>query len=155
MPPGHIRYPLVISSNIINDYNLELSYDNELLIKLINHIFISEKIRKASISIILTNQNYLSKLKKEYFNVDQFTDVIAFNFEEENLEGEIYISIDDVLENAKKYSVSFNDEFKRVLIHGVLHLLGYDDKTKNEIKNMRNLEEKYLSNNSEIIINLK
>ena len=91
----------MISANIINDYNLELSYKNELLIKLINHILISEKIRKASIAIILTNQNYLSKLKKEYFNVDQFTDVIAFNFEEENLEGEIYISIDDVLENAK------------------------------------------------------
>ena len=147
----------MISANIINDYNLELSYENELLINLINHILISEKIGKASISIILTNQDYLSKLKKEYFNVDQFTDVIAFNLEEENenIDGEIYISIDNVLENSKKFKTSFNNEFSRVFIHGVLHVIGYNDNSEKNIKIMRALEDKYLLNLSEEVINLK
>ena len=147
----------MISANIINDYNLELSYENELLIKLINHILISEKIGKASISIILTNQDYLSKLKKEYFNVDQFTDVIAFNLEDENenIDGEIYISIDNVLENSKKFKTSFNNEFSRVFIHGVLHVIGYNDNSEKNIKIMRALEDKYLLNLSEEVINLK
>ena len=147
----------MISANIINDYNLELSYKNELLIKLINHILISEKIRKASISIILTNQDYLSKLKKEYFNVDQFTDVIAFNLEDENenIDGEIYISIDNVLENSKKFKTSFNNEFARVFIHGVLHVIGYNDNDEKNIKIMSALEDKYLLNLSEEVISLK
>ena len=147
----------MISANIINDYNLELSYENELLINLINHILISEKIGKASISIILTNQDYLSKLKKEYFNVDQFTDVIAFNLEDvnENIDGEIYISIDNVLENSKKFKTSFNNEFSRVFIHGVLHVIGYNDNSEKNIKIMRALEDKYLLNLSEEVINLK
>ena len=147
----------MISANIINDYNLELSYKNELLIKLINHILISEKIRKASISIILTNQDYLSKLKKEYFNVDQFTDVIAFNLEDENenIDGEVYISIDNVLENSKKFKTSFNNEFSRVFIHGVLHVIGYRDNDEKNIKIMRALEDKYLLNLSEGVISLK
>ena len=147
----------MISANIINDYNLELSYENELLIKLINYIFHSEKIRKASISIILTNQDYLSKLKKEYFNVDQFTDVIAFNLEDENenIDGEIYISIDNVLENSKKFKTSFSNEFSRVFIHGVLHVIGYKDNDEKNIKIMRALEDKYLLNLSEEVINLK
>ena len=147
----------MISANIINDYNLELSYKNELLIKLINHILISEKIRKASISIILTNQDYLSKLKKEYFNVDQFTDVIAFNLEDENenIDGEVYISIDNVLENSKKFKTSFNNEFSRVFIHGVLHVIGYRDNDEKNIKIMRALEDKYLLNLSEEVISLK
>ena len=147
----------MISANIINDYNLELSYENELLIKLINHILISEKIRKANISIILTNQDYLSKLKKEYFNVDQFTDVIAFNLEDENenIDGEVYISIDNVLENSKKFKTSFSNEFSRVFIHGVLHVIGYKDNDEKNIKIMRALEDKYLLNLSEGVISLK
>ena len=147
----------MILANIINDYNLELSYDNELLIKLINHIFFSEKIKKASISIILTNQDYLSKLKKEYFNVDQFTDVIAFNLEDENenIDGEVYISIDNVLENSKKFKTSFSNEFSRVFIHGVLHVIGYKDNDEKNIKIMSALEDKYLLNLSEEVISLK
>ena len=60
------------------------------------------------------------------------------------MEGEIYISIDDVKENAKDYSNSFNEEFSRVLIHGILHLTGYEDDSKEKKQIMRNLEDKYL-----------
>ena len=124
---------------------------------LIDFVFKSEKYKDVYVSVILSDREYLSKLKKKYFNLNQYTDVIAFNLEEgDNLiDGEIYISIDDVYENSKLYSQSFDDEFKRVLIHGILHLIGYDDKEDKEIKKMRRLENKYLLNFNKEIIKLK
>jgi len=147
----------VINLNIINDYNEKLKFDVSLTHQLVNSVFLNEGHPKAKVNIILTNRESLNKLKKEYFNVDHFTDVIAFNLEDKNesIEGEVYISIDDVLENSKIFSTSFNNEFKRVLIHGVLHLIGYDDHEENDIKIMRDLEQKYLLNSNNNIIVLK
>ena len=68
------------------------------------------------------------------------------------LEGEIYISIDDVIENSKIYKQTFEKEFKRIIIHGTLHLLGYEDTKNTERKIMRELEEKYLSSFTKSII---
>tara|TARA_B100000401_G_C52803762_1_gene720018 strand:+ start:1177 stop:1620 length:444 start_codon:yes stop_codon:yes gene_type:complete len=147
----------VITPNIINDYNEKLLFDISLVNQLVNSVFLGEGQSNAELNIILTNRETLSSLKKQYFNVDQFTDVIAFNLEDEDedIEGEVYISIDDVLENSKTFSVTFNNEFKRVLIHGVLHLLGYDDHEEDDIKIMRDLEQKYLLNSNNNIISLK
>ncbi len=147
----------MIIPNIINDYNEKLFFDISLVNQLVNSVFLGEGQSKAELNIILTNRETLSSLKKQYFNVDQFTDVIAFNLEDkdEDIEGEVYISIDDVLENSKTFSVTFNNEFKRVLIHGVLHLLGYDDHEEDDIKIMRDLEQKYLLNSNNNIISLK
>ena len=96
------------------------------------------------------------KLKKNYFNADQFTDVIAFNLENENepIDGEIYISIDDVLDNANKYEQSFNLEFKRVLIHGALHLLGFEDNTNEKKTIMTKLEDQYMSLDNKDLITI-
>ena len=147
----------MITPNIINDYNEKLLFDISLVNQLVNSVFLGQGQSKAELNIILTNRETLSSLKKQYFNVDQFTDVIAFNLEDkdEDIEGEVYISIDDVLENSKTFSVTFNNEFKRVLIHGVLHLLGYDDHEEDDIKIMRDLEQKYLLNSNNNIISLK
>lgn len=147
----------MITPNIINDYNEKLLFDISLVNQLVNSVFLGEGQSNAELNIILTNRETLSSLKKQYFNVDQFTDVIAFNLEDkdEDIEGEVYISIDDVLENSKTFSVTFNNEFKRVLIHGVLHLLGYDDHEEDDIKIMRDLEQKYLLNSNNNIISLK
>ena len=103
----------MIKLNIINDYNDGLSLDNSSTDKLIRKIFNSEGCSNAEVNIVLTHRDFLSNLKKEYFNVNQYTDVIAFNLEEngEEIDGEIYISIDDVLENSELFSVSFNNEF--------------------------------------------
>jgi len=80
--------------------------------------------------------------------------VIAFNLEDSNnsLDGEIYISIADVKENAKLFSQSFSQEFKRVIIHGSLHLIGYNDSTKEEVTLMRSLEDEYLLESKSISI---
>ena len=147
----------MIKINIINDYNSALSFKSKYINKYVQKIFKDKKKCLFSLSIILTNRDYLSLLKKKYFNLDHFTDVIAFNLENkgEDVDGEIYISIDDVLENAEIYKASFNHEFKRVLIHGILHILGYNDINKKDIKIMRGLEEKYLLNFNEEIIYLK
>ena len=101
----------MINIDIINDYH---STENKLIQTLIEKLLSDHKISQGSVSIILSNKMLLNKLKMDYFGLDQFTDVIAFNLEDKNepLEGEIYISIDDIIENAKKYKVSINEEFK-------------------------------------------
>ena len=144
----------MITVNIQIDYKKKISLKNKLINNLIVNILSKYKINNADISLILTNRNYLSRLKKKYFNVEQFTDVIAFDFSESknHLEGEVYISIDDVKENSKNYSVTFNNEFTRILIHGVLHLVGFKDETKNEKKEMRLLEDNFISNFDKTII---
>ena len=90
------------------------------------------------------DDNALRLMKKEYFNQDLYTDVIAFNIEEDPFEGEIYISHQRVKENAEKYKQSFHRELKRVIIHGALHLCGYDDQTSEEKSVMTSMEENYL-----------
>ena len=140
---------------IYNDYNSKFLFNSEKIKSLILNVFEEKQIKLIELSIILTNNISLSKLKKKYFNVHQFTDVIAFNLSDEKdcIEGEIYISIDDVKENSKIYSESFENEFKRVLIHGSLHLVGFKDSTEDEKKIMRNLENIFLNKFKESIIN--
>ena len=132
----------MININIINDYGSGISFKNKSIKNLISNLLSQYSTVEGQVSIILSNKILLNKLKKDYFNLNHFTDVITFNLEDDNqpLDGEIYISIDDVNENSKKYNVSFDDEFKRVLIHGFLHILGFDDKTQKEKKEMTKLE---------------
>ena len=136
----------MININISNDYSESLSYKSKFIKELSTKVLSSENFHFAKISIILSNRESVSKLKKQYFNVDVFTDVIAFNLEgdDDSIDGEIYISIDDVIENSEIYEASFNKEFKRVLVHGILHLMGYNDDTKKQKENMKILEDKYM-----------
>ena len=133
--------------NIINNFNSDISTKNKLIQTLIEKLLTDYQIPQASVSIILSNKMLLNKLKMDYFGLNQFTDVITFNLEDENdpLEGEIYISIDDIIDNSKIYETSFNEEFKRVLIHGVLHLIGFEDKNKTLKDKMTKLENNYMS----------
>jgi len=145
----------VIDINIQNDYNSNLSYRENYIKDLIIDIINSKEIANTNLTVVLTNREYLSNLKKKYFNLEQFTDVIAFNLSDDKndcLEGEIYISIDDVIENSKIYKQTFEKEFKRIIIHGTLHLLGYEDTKNTERQIMRDLEEKYLSSFTKSII---
>lgn len=135
----------MISLNIHNDFNDQLTFNEKAIKELCQKVVESEGCHNAEIDLILTNRKFLNSLKKKYFQMDVFTDVMAFNLgDDRNIDGEIYISIDDVLENSKLFSKTFDNEFSRILIHGTLHLLGYDDKTKKEKNNMTQLEEKYL-----------
>ena len=147
----------MIDINIINDYGNKISFKTKLINQLIENLLFKNDTLDAKISIILSNKTLLNKLKKDYFNLNHFTDVIAFNLEEGRnpLDGEIYISIDDVLENSEQYEVTFNNEFKRVIIHGLLHLLGFKDKTNKQKNEMTKLENINMAFISEEIIFLK
>ena len=144
----------MITVEVINDYNQKLYIESQLIKSLILNVLEFEGICEADLIFILSNRNYLNKLKKSFFSKDHYTDVIAFNLNDqgEKIEGEIYISIDDVLLNSKEFNQSFNDEFKRIIIHGLLHILGYDDDTIINKKQMTKLENKYMKFlNKEII----
>ena len=82
----------------------------------------------------------------KYFNQNYYTDVIAFNLnnQDEDIVGEIYVIIDDIKQNAEKFNVTFNDEFKPIIIHGLLHIIGYNDDTQNKKQIMTSFENKYM-----------
>ncbi|HNY59007.1 MAG TPA: rRNA maturation RNase YbeY [Bacteroidales bacterium] len=100
----------------------------------------------GSINIILCSDEYLVKLNEKYLKHDTFTDIITFdNSDKEIVSGDLYISIQRVKENALTYLQNTVDELHRVIIHGILHLCGYDDKSENESAKMRAAESFYLS----------
>ena len=118
------------------------------IVKEIAELILKDKhVNNAHLSFIFCSDDLLSKLKKEYFGVDQLTDVITFDLSEDAekfLEAEIYVNLKRANINAKKYDQTFNDEVKRLIIHGLLHLLGFDDKTFDEKLEMEKLENQYL-----------
>ena len=98
-----------------------------------------------SISFIFCSDTYLQKLNYKYLKHSDLTDVITFGYNEANdLEGDVFISIERVEENSKTYNVKFKEELARVMIHGVLHLMGYNHKKENEKNLMRRLENEFL-----------
>tara|TARA_Y100001968_G_scaffold142417_1_gene130134 strand:- start:266 stop:706 length:441 start_codon:yes stop_codon:yes gene_type:complete len=146
----------VIKISIHNDSNENLLIKQKAIIELCSKVLDAENCNDAKIDFILKDREFLNSLKKEYFKMDVYTDVMAFNLGDKNkIEGEVYISVEDVLENSKLYSKTFNEEFLRIVIHGLLHLLGYDDKTKKEKDNMTFLEEKYLLLSNIVLISIK
>ena len=100
-----------------------------------------------SINYIFTSDQYLLDINKQYLNHDYLTDIITFNNSTSNnlLEADIFISIERVKDNAKALQVQFIDELHRVMIHGILHLLGFDDKTEHDKAEMRKKENHYLA----------
>ena len=135
--------------------NVQIEIDQKLvklkeksIIKLVSVVMKSEDIKTAEILLIFTTDNVLMELKKKYFNQEHFTDVIAFrlnDYNEDKVEGEIYISVPQVRNNAKQYNQAFNKELSRIIIHGSLHLLNYKDKTPQE-KIMMTKKEDYFLN---------
>ena len=132
----------MITVEIHNEFDIQLNKSS--IQSLLENILLDNKQNTGSINIIMTDDDSLRLMKKEYFNQDLYTDVIAFNIDDDPFEGEIYISHDRIKDNAKKFNQSFEDELKRILIHGSLHLCGYDDKTPTEKLEMTSLEENYL-----------
>lgn len=99
-----------------------------------------------NISIIFTSNDYLLSINQEYLNHNYFTDVITFDYNEEKLiSGDIFVSVEQVKINSEEFKNSFEIELSRVVIHGVLHLLGYNDSSPEEVKTMRREEEKALA----------
>jgi len=109
----------------------------------------AEQCKLAHLNFIFCTDAYLHKINVDYLDHDTLTDVITFPYaaDGEPIEGDIYISIERIKENAAKFEVTFLKELKRVMIHGVLHLCGYGDKSEKEQKIMREKENFYLARN--------
>ena len=100
----------------------------------------------GELSIIFCCDEYLLDINKKHLNHDFYTDIITFNYSvEKKLNGDLFISVDRVKDNAILFNENFNVELFRVIIHGVLHLCGFNDKTIDEQKEMRSKENYYLS----------
>lgn len=128
------------------DIDIEYNIDKKWINKTCKKIFIDNGEKIADISFIITTDNKLNELKKRFFNEDLLTDVISFNLEEEGdpIEGEIYISLDRIIDNAKIFNQEILMELKRIIIHGLLHLIGYNDQSKKEKSRMTKLENYYI-----------
>ena len=106
----------------------------------------SEIRRIGNISIIFCSDNYILDVNQQYLQHDYFTDIITFDYcEGDRLSGDLFISVDTVRENALEYGTEFSEELHRVIVHGVLHLIGYDDHNDDDIAMMRKKENYYLS----------
>lgn len=133
---------------MISYFNEDISFN--LKGKLLNNrwlkMVIESEIKKpGDISVIFCSDRYILDVNIKYLQHDYFTDIITFDYCEGNrISGDLFISIDSVKENAVHYGVDFENELDRVMVHGVLHLLGYDDHTPEDISVMREKENYYI-----------
>lgn len=132
---------------ILFNYETQFSLDNEVELKSwIEDLINSKKFSLGEINYIFCDDNYLHKLNVEFLNHDTLTDVISFDNTVGNLiNGDIFISVERVKENAIDFNVPFSNELHRVMIHGILHFLGFKDKSVSEINEMRTEENKALT----------
>lgn len=121
-----------------------LEYQN--LIKWLNSIIMEEGKKIGDITYVFCDDKFLLKKNQKFLNHETLTDIITFDYSDNKIiSGDILISIDRIKDNAKIYKASFFNELKRVMAHGLLHLIGYNDKTEKEINLMRDKENYYLS----------
>lgn len=122
-----------------------MSEENRI-IDWLNQVILEEGYQLVNLNYIFCPDDYLLEINKEYLGHDYFTDVITFPLSDEGIEGDIFISVDRVSENAKNLKLTFEEELLRVMVHGLLHLLGYSDKNAKDKIEMTNKENYYLSN---------
>ena len=129
----------MISFNYELDFQLD---DEELFSAWISKVILSENKREGDINYIFCDDDYILEINKQYLNHDYYTDIISFDYSVGNeLHGDIFVSIDRVRENAVDFNVSFDEELKRVVVHGILHYCGYKDKSDTEEQLMRSKED--------------
>ena len=132
----------MINFNYETEFKLE---SEEQISKWIIDSISSEQYKLEEINYVFCDDDYLHKLNVEFLNHDTLTDIISFDYSVGKIiQGDIFISIERVEENANDFKVSFEEELKRVIIHGILHYCGYKDKTDADAKVMRDKENHYL-----------
>lgn len=125
------------------DFNLKNKTKIKKWLKLVAE---SEVFSLGTVSVIFCSDNYILDINQRFLQHDYFTDIITFDYSEgEKISGDLFISVDSVRENSIEYGTEFEEELHRVIVHGILHLIGYDDHTDEEIRTMRSKENYYLS----------
>lgn len=129
----------MISFNYETDFELqnEKGFANWL-----SAVILSENKKEGEINYIFCNDDYLLEINQQYLDHDTLTDIISFDYSVGNeLNGDIFVSVERVKENASDFNVTFQEEIQRVLVHGILHYCGYKDKTESDELVMRSKEE--------------
>ena len=133
----------MISFNYETDF--KLSHESKIS-EWISNVIRSENCIEGDINYIFCDDEYLHKINVEYLNHDTLTDIISFDYSVgKKLHGDIFISVERVVDNAKDFNVEFDEELRRVLVHGVLHYCGYKDKSNEDKKVMRSREDHYIN----------
>ena len=129
------------------NYETEFTLENEEAISSwISNVIKSEGKKEGEINYIFCDDEYLLQINKEHLNHDYYTDIISFDYTVGNeINGDMFISVDRVKENAVDFNVAFDEELKRVIIHGILHYCGYKDKLEEEELLMRNKEDEKIA----------
>lgn len=135
------------------NYETDLELDNEeTLANWVSEMIVEEGLSEGEINYIFCDDAYLLNLNIQFLEHDTLTDIISFDYTLGKLiSGDVYISVERVRENAATFKVSFEEELRRVMIHGILHYCGYKDKSEEEITVMRAKENYYISKFSEPI----
>lgn len=125
------------------NYETEFVLDNEaIFVDWLNRVVDSENAAIGQVDYVFCDDEYLLRINQEYLSHDAYTDIISFDYSENRiLSGDIFISIDRVKENAIEFEVDMEQELLRVMAHGILHFLGYKDKSLNDSAAMRSKEE--------------
>ncbi|QIA06534.1 rRNA maturation RNase YbeY [Draconibacterium halophilum] len=123
-----------------------VSFHEHFLKEQVESLIINETYKVGELTIVFCSDKFLLEMNKQYLDHDYYTDIITFDYVEKNvISGDLFISIDRVNENAEYYKIAQLKELYRVVLHGVLHLVGYKDKTDDEQEEMTKMEEFYLS----------
>ena len=132
--------------------DIKFTYKNKLANNRWLKMVAGSEIRKiGDINVIFCSDNYILDVNRKYLQHDYFTDIITFDYcEGKVLSGDLFISVDSVRENSIEFGTDFEEELHRVIVHGVLHLIGYDDHTEEDKKLMRQKENYYLKMRSQI-----
>lgn len=132
--------------------DIRFTYKNKLANNRWLKMVAGSEIRKiGDINVIFCSDNYILDVNMKYLQHDYFTDIITFDYcEGKVLSGDLFISVDSVRENSIEFGTDFEEELHRVIVHGVLHLIGYDDHTEEDKKMMRQKENYYLQMRSQI-----
>lgn len=133
----------MINFNYESDFNLD---NEEAVASWLSAVIVSEKKNEGEINYIFCDDDYLHKINVEYLDHDTLTDIISFDYTVGNeINGDVFVSIERVQDNAKDFNVSFEDELKRVLVHGILHYCGYKDKGEDDERLMRSKEDEKIA----------
>lgn len=133
----------MIDFNYENEFNLE---NEEAIANWLSAVIVSENKKEGEINYIFCDDEYLHKINVEYLDHDTLTDIISFDYTMGNeISGDIFVSVERVQDNANDFKVLFEDELKRVLVHGILHYCGYKDKGEEDEKIMRAKEDEKLA----------
>ena len=134
-------------NQIIFESQVEHTIDTSPLEKWLNRVMVSLGVSNFAITYVLVSDEALLEINRKYLDHDYYTDIVTFDMSdtEETVEGDLFVSLDRIKDNASNLSVSFDTELKRVLVHGVLHLVGYDDKDEKHQAEMRKKEDELLS----------